>query len=448
MNVLGNISRWLKPGIVVKRWILLGVAGIFLLSYGLGEFVSHKFNIPVYAVLCIVMILLGIAIIAIAFGEGMKALFKFINENNPKVTLDMEKLEDMVYEKRLLIRGPKIVAIGGGTGLSTMLRGLKKYTSNITAIVTVADDGGGSGVLRETLGILPPGDIRNCLLALADTEPLMEELLQYRFTDGMLKDQNFGNLFIAAMNGISGNFEEAIKKMSDVLAVTGKVFPVTLSDVRLFAELQDGTVIKGESKIPNRGEYKDVPIKRVFIKPENAEPLQEALNAIDEADAIILGPGSLYTSIIPNLLVNDIVKHIEESDAVKIYVANIMTQPGETDGYSIGDHIQAIQDCAHGNNRIIDYALVNKSSLPESLYGKYVDDGSKEVVIDRERVEKLGIKIIEDEFLDVSKNLIRHNSERLARVIIELILDDRISKDKKRKIEFYYLNERMKQNGR
>ena len=165
MNVLGNISRWLKPGIVVKRWILLGVAGIFLLSYGLGEFVSHKFNIPVYAVLCIVMILLGIAIIAIAFGEGMKALFKFINENNPKVTLDMEKLEDMVYEKRLLIRGPKIVAIGGGTGLSTMLRGLKKYTSNITAIVTVADDGGGSGVLRETLGILPPGDIRNCLLA-------------------------------------------------------------------------------------------------------------------------------------------------------------------------------------------------------------------------------------------------------------------------------------------
>lgn len=449
MNALKNISRWLKPGINVKRWILLGAAGIFLLSYGLGEFVSHKFNIPVYAVLCIVMILLGIAIIAIAFSEGMKALFKFINENNPKVTLDMEKLGDMVYEKRLLIRGPKIVAIGGGTGLSTMLRGLKKYTSNITAIVTVADDGGGSGVLRETLGILPPGDIRNCLLALADTEPLMEELLQYRFTDGMLKNQSFGNLFIAAMNGISGNFEEAIKKMSDVLAVTGKVFPVTLSDVRLFAELEDGTIIEGESKIPNRGRYKDIPIKRVFIKPEDAEPLQEALNAIDEADAIILGPGSLYTSIIPNLLVNDIVKHIEESDAVKIYVANIMTQPGETDGYSIGDHIEAIQNYASNNNsRIIDYALVNRSSLPEELYGKYIDDGAKEVVIDRERVEKLGIKIIEEELLDVSKNLIRHNSERLAQIIIELILDDRISKDKKRKIEFYYLNERMKQNGR
>jgi len=348
--------------------------------------------------------------------------------------------------KRLLKNGPSIVAIGGGTGLSTMLRGLKYYTSNITAIVTVADDGGGSGVLRETLGILPPGDIRNCLLALADTDPVMEELLQYRFEDGMLKGQSFGNMFIAAMNGISGSFEEAIKKMSHVLAVTGQVLPVTLADIKLYAELQNGVIIEGESNISKRAKYRDVPIKKVFIKPEGVSPLQEAISAIDEADAIILGPGSLYTSIIPNLLVDDIVGHIENSSAIKIYVSNIMTQPGETTEYTVAEHIEAIQK--YSQEKIIDNVIVNNGKVPHWLREKYVEDGAREVVVNKARVSGMGVDIVEGNLVYIYNNLIRHDFRKLAFLIMELILKRKLSGDKKRLIEFYYLNERMNETGR
>lgn len=441
-----NIRTWFKSGIRVKKWIALGILGIFIVSIGIGDLINHRLNVPVYTILCLVVIMVGIAVIALAFKMGMQSVFVMINKSGINVSVNMDKLSSLIYDKRMLIRGPKIVVIGGGTGLSTMLRGLKYYTSNITAIVTVADDGGGSGMLREELGILPPGDIRNCLVALADTEPLMEELMQYRFTDGTLKGQSFGNLFIAAMNGISDNFEEAIKKMSHVLAVTGEVLPVTLADVRLFAELQNGMIIEGESKIPDRGEYMSVPIKRVFIKPDGVQPLKEAINAIDEADAIVLGPGSLYTSIIPNLLVNDIVKHIENSNGIRIYVSNIMTQPGETTDYSVCDHIEAILRCA--DKRIIDYAIVNNGKIPEWLYGKYINDGASEVKVDRDRISKHGIKLIEDNLVYIHKNLVRHNSRLLAYLIMELVLREKLSGDKKRLAEFYYLSERMKEIDR
>ena len=244
----------------------------------------------------------------------------------------------------LLIKGPKIVAVGGGTGLSTMLRGLKAFTSNITAVVTVADDGGGSGVLRQELGMLPPGDIRNCILALADTEPLMEQLLQYRFRGGKLNGQNFGNLFLAAMDGISSSFVEAVKRMSDVLAVTGRVLPVTLNDVTLCAELEDGSIVCGESQIGNRRQFNRCRIRRVYLEPSDAEPLDDVIDAINQADVIVLGPGSLYTSILPNLLVRGICPAIKRSSAIKIYVCNVMTQPSETEEYNVSDHIRALEE--------------------------------------------------------------------------------------------------------
>jgi uncharacterized cofD-like protein len=400
----------------------------------------------IYPLQYIVALIVGALLIFAAFRQGMKSVLTLLNYNGGASPLDIKKLSSLVYEKRLLIRGPKIVVIGGGTGLSTMLRGLKAYTSNITAIVTVADDGGGSGVLRETLGMLPPGDIRNCILALADTEPVMEELLQYRFTDGMLKGQSFGNLFLAAMNGTSDNFEEAIKKMSDVLAVTGQVLPVTLDDIRLFGELENGVIIEGESKISKREEYKDVPIKRVFFEPAGAKPLTEALNAIDEADAVILGPGSLYTSIEPNLLVGGIVKHIEDSRALKIYVSNIMTQPGETLGYTASDHIAALMGLSSGS--IIDCAIINDGKIPKWLYGKYIEEGASEVVIDRDRLSLLGVDIYTDNLVYVYKNLVRHNSRKLAYMIMKLILEKKLSGDKKRLIEYYYLNERLRETCR
>ncbi len=316
------------------------------------------------------------------------------------------------------LNGPKVVVIGGGTGLSTMLRGLKKYTHNITAIVTVADDGGGSGVLREDLGMLPPGDIRNCILALANTEPTMEKLLQYRFTDGMLKGQSFGNLFLAAMNGISNSFEEAVKKMSEVLAVSGKVLPVTLDDVKLKAKLKNGIVIDGESLIPKLQMKEKSPIERIFLEPKDAKPVKEALTDIMDADEIILGPGSLYTSIIPNLLVNDVCEAIEDSKAIKVYVCNIMTQPGETIGYDANAHVDAL--FLHGL-KSLDYVIVNNGEIPYEYKDRYKEDMSQPVSYDVESFKQKGIKVIEKDVLAIRNNYIRHDEQKLAEILMGLL---------------------------
>lgn len=339
------------------------------------------------------------------------------------------KLANKILSKeKILTRGPKVVVLGGGTGLSVFLRGLKEYTSNITAIVTVADDGGGSGVLREDLGMLPPGDIRSCLLALANTEPAMERLLQHRFKEGRLKGQNFGNLFMAAMNDIYGNFETAIKEMSNVLAVTGKVLPMTLENVKLYAKLEDHHVIEGESNIPIKNGELGSRIERVFIKPKNAKPLDEAIEAIKEADCIILGPGSLYTSVIPNLLVADIVKHIYNSKALKVYITNVMTQPGETDNYGVLDHIEAI--VKHSREGLIDYVITNIEEIPEETLKIYIKDGANAVIITDEEekvLNKMGIEVIKNNLIDIKKNYIRHDAIKLSQIIVELVLKNKNS---------------------
>lgn len=439
-----RIIDWLKPGVKVKRWILLGILGILLIAFGLIEFVQHRLYYFMYIAFYIFLIAAGSFILYTAVSQGMRSIIILINKGYINVSLDSRKLENLIYEKRLLVKGPKIVVIGGGTGLSTMLRGLKHYTSNITAIVTVADDGGGSGDLREDLGILPPGDIRNCILALADTEPLMEELLQYRFKDGRLKNQSFGNLFLAAMDGISSNFEEAVQKMSSVLAVTGKVVPVTLDNIVLKAKLKNGEIVSGESNIPEQALEQMSPIEKVFIEPPNARALQESVDAIREADAIILGPGSLYTSVIPNLLIKDISSALHRTKAIKIYVSNIMTQPGETDGYGVEDHLKSI--FKHGGDGIVDYAVVNVGKIDKELEVKYKEETSGMVSIDEEKVKGMNVKIIEGDFIKVKNGLIRHNSDKLADILIETIMDKKLLADKKKIIEYFYLSERLKEN--
>lgn len=309
---------------------------------------------------------------------------------------------------------PKIVCIGGGTGLPNLLRGLKQYTCDITAIVTVADDGGSSGVIRGEMKIPPPGDIRNCLLALADTEPLMEKLFQYRFNSGCFKGHSFGNLFIAAMTEMLGDFELAIKESSKVLAVRGRVLPSTLTDVTLVAEYTDGNKVSGESRISNYNKE----IVKVKLEPENAKPLQEALMAINEADAIILGPGSLYTSIIPNLLVKDITKTISESKAKKIYVVNIMTQPGETTGYTASKHVDAI--IKHANKKVINYVVVNIGKIPEYLLYRYYDEGAAPVVCDGEKIKQMGYTVVKGNMIN-SNDYIRHSPKKLAKILIDII---------------------------
>jgi len=320
---------------------------------------------------------------------------------------------------------PNVVVVGGGTGLSVLLRGLKKFTPEITAIVTVADDGGGSGILREDLGMLPPGDIRSCLLALANVEPTMEKLFQFRFKEGRYKGQSFGNLFIAAMNEIYGSFELAIKEASNVLAVTGKVLPMTLENVTLYAQLKNGHVVKGESKIPLKNKELGSRIERIYMEPKVSYPLDEAIDAIEEADVIVLGPGSLYTSIMPNLLVNNMVKTIYNAKAPKVYVSNVMTQPGETDGYTVLDHVEAI--LKHSREDFLDYVIVNIEKIPEDVLEKYIHDGSEPVLLgerDEEVLNKKGIKLIKEDLIDIKKEYIRHDSIKLSQIIMKLANKD------------------------
>ena len=315
-------------------------------------------------------------------------------------------------------RGPKIVAIGGGTGLSTMLRGLKKYTRNLTAIVTVADDGGGSGMLRRDMGMPPPGDIRHCMEALANTEPIMERLLTYRFTEGSLAGQSFGNLILAALNGVTGSFEEAVSQMSHVLAITGRVIPVTSADVQLEAVFENGARVVGESKIYNVKKEQDCRISHVALIPERPAPLPAALKAIGEADLILLGPGSLYTSVIPNLLVDGVSQAIARSDAPKIYICNIMTQEGETEGYTAADHLEAL--LAHGVPGLVDLCLANSAPVHPGLVEKYREEDAVPLVVDRERIAAIGLELVERPLASAGGNYARHDPDKLAEAILEI----------------------------
>jgi len=315
-------------------------------------------------------------------------------------------------------QGPRIAVIGGGHGLSSMLRGLKNYTENLSAVVTVADDGGGSGMLRQDLGMLPPGDIRNCMEALANTEPVMSELLHYRFSDGALAGQSFGNLFLAAMDGISPSFDVAVRRMSQVLAITGRVLPVTTADVRLAAEFENGATVTGESKIFYSKKEQDCRIRRVWLEPEHPKALPEAVEAIAGADMIVLGPGSLYTSIIPNLLVDGIVEAIRASGALKVYVCNIMTQEGETEGYTASDHIQALFQ--HGGTGLFDICLLNSSPIPAAVAARYAKEGAEPMRGDAAACEALGVEVLHRPVATVQDGYVRHDSDALARELVML----------------------------
>jgi conserved hypothetical protein, cofD-related len=320
--------------------------------------------------------------------------------------------------------GPRIAVIGGGTGLSVILRGIKRITDNLTAIVTVADDGGGSGILREDLGMLPPGDIRSCILAMADEEGLMQDLLRYRFTEGMLEGQNFGNLLIAALNGIFGNFEDAVEKTNEILRVKGRVIPVTGSDIRLLAELKNGTVVSGESKIQPQVLQNNSPIKRVYLMPEKPAASPKALEAIHKADLVILGPGSLFTSIIPNFLVEGIRQAIGESMGRKVLICNIMTQPGETDHYSLWDHVEKAGEYL-GTGQI-EFVIANNKAIAESALAHYKEDGAEQILPteeDRRKLREKGITLIENDFTDIKKGYIRHDADRIASVLYSLCCD-------------------------
>jgi uncharacterized cofD-like protein len=315
-------------------------------------------------------------------------------------------------------KGPAVVAIGGGNGLSTILRGLKLYTQNITAIVTVADDGGGSGVLREDLGMPPPGDIRNCMEALANTEPLMQRLLSYRFTEGRLAGQAFGNLLLAALDGISDSFDQAVARMSEVLAITGRVLPVTNSNVQLEATFENGTSVCGESKIFAFKKEQDCRIHHVRLLPEKPPALPAALEAIGRAEVILLGPGSLYTSVIPNLLVDGIADAILQSKALKIYICNIMTQDGETEGMTAGDHVAALLE--HGGAGLIDMCLCSSDRVSSGLLERYSAEDAEPMQVSRREIERMGVELVTRPLTDENSDFARHSPKKVAEAVMEL----------------------------
>ncbi|MDW7656292.1 MAG: YvcK family protein [Bacillota bacterium] len=336
-----------------------------------------------------------------------------------------EKEEKIIQCAKNPALGPQIAVIGGGTGLSTVLRGLKLFSNNLTAIVTVADNGGSSGMLREDLGILPPGDIRNCILALADTEPLMSDLLNYRFSDGRLKGQNFGNLLIAAMNAISGNFYDAVRNVSKVLAVKGRVLPVSLQDLQISARLRDGTVIDGESEIGHRTPALQNDIVELSMKPSDAKALPDAIQALSMADVIVLGPGSLYTSIIPNLLFPEIRQAIKSSQATKIYVCNLMTQPAETMGYNAAQHLKAmLNHIGQANSAdFVDYCVVNNAWIDRQQIARYRLESATPVLAERGSIEALGPHMVDVPLACITNGVIRHDHMLLGRVILRLAME-------------------------
>jgi len=364
-----------------------------------------------FKALGIILILLGISLLILGV---VRALHSFIIFFFPELG-KRKGFADIIYHRRRLERGPNIITIGGGTGLSVLLEGLREYTSNISAVVTVADDGGSSGILRRQFDILPPGDIRNCLVALADAPELMRKLFQFRFDSSEFAGHNFGNLFITVMTQVTGDFDKAIKESSKVLAIRGQVLPSTLNKVVLVAQYEDGSITEGEANIPKVRK----PIQRVWLKPEGSQATRESLQAISEAAIIVFGPGSLYTSIIPNLLVKEVCEAIAASDAIKVYVCNIMTQPGETDGFTASGHLNVL--LRHTHPKIVDYCLVNTGSISSDLRERYKQDGSYPVVADTVKIRSMGYRTIQENIVAVFNNYIRHDPNKLSRIILGLI---------------------------
>lgn len=417
--------KWLTVGIGIKRWGLLALMGIILAVIGAAlssAYVAVELSINVMSWIAshtnrlidtesigLLLLLIGVLMVAI----GMRGTFRAVERAFSTGSDNKGDFLEVALRRRRLEQGEKVVAIGGGTGLSTMLRGLKQFTSNITAVVTMADDGGSSGILREH-GILPPGDLRNCIAALAETEPLMTELFQHRFEGlGPLKGHSVGNLVVAAMCEMTGDFASAVKQTSKVLAIRGQVLPSTLDDIRLGAELQDGTKVLGQTsvnKAPN--------IEHAFLVPDNPRALPGVLRAIHEADFIIIGPGSLYTSIIPNLLVPEIGEAIKASPAPKIYVCNVMTQPNETQGYKASDHVRAL--IRHIGPGVISHVLVNNGRVHGKVLEKYRSTGADYVQPDEAAISILGVRPVHGNFID-DANLVRHNPVKLAASIFRLV---------------------------
>ena len=443
---MNSFMEWFKASNKMKRWMFLIVVGILLTCYGLSEvLVTKEMSFQELAKVIIVFV---IGFVAIVLG------LIFLNKRTLEVLIEStdERMENrnnvnvnsLIFNKTVYDKGPNIVVIGGGTGLNTVLSGLKKYTSNLTAIVTVSDYGEGVTNSRKELGMLPLDDIKDSIVSLATRDGQIEKLFNYEFTEGKLKGLDFSDIYFSAMKQINGNFEDSIIKSNQVLNMIGKVIPVTLDEMKIVAELANGYIVDERSRIPEVVSDKITKINRILLNPSNCRPAPGVVEAIKQADCIIIGPGSLYTNVIPNLLINGVTKAIKESMAIKVYISNIMTEPGQTDNYSVSDHLNAIIE--HCGNGVVDYCIYDTGEVIPEFIKKYNLEGQDLVDQDIEKVK--GIKFLQRNLSMVSNDLIRHDPNLVASSIIELICDDLKYQDKQNDPQYLMLNNKLRHEKR
>lgn len=415
---MGRSLEWLYPGLGIKRWLLLAAVGgavlVYAAIFAVGAFWSQQLLRGLglgflhgkhWA--AVVLAFDGIVFGALVLCVGARRAWLF-QQTNPETVTE-------IRSAGRLARGPRVVAIGGGNGLAALLRGLKSHTSNLTAVVTMADDGGSSGLLRRDMGMPPPGDLRNCLVALADDESLMSQLFQYRFPDvGGLQGHSFGNLFMAALAEVTGDFERAVQESTHVLKVRGRVLPSTLDDLVLHAQLEGGDQVSGESTITAAERLP----RRVWLTPSEPTPLPQAIAAITKADLVALGPGSLYTSVIPNLLIPEVRVALKDTRAWVVYVCNVMTQSGETDGYTAGDHLDALY--RHGLAGLVDVILVNDAPVSDDLVAIYRRFGARPVAVDEQRLKEQGVKVVHAA-MAAESGVVRHDPARLTQALLRVL---------------------------
>ena len=435
--------KWFKANTKIKRWIFLIIIGILLCLYGMAEVLTSKqMEFGELAKIAGVFIVGFIIIVYSIIAIQRRTLEILVEDTDNRVSDEKSKVKTLIFNKRVYNQGPKIVAIGGGTGLNSVLRGLKNYTDNITAIVTVSDYGKPATESRKVLDTLPLEDIKESIVALSSKEEAMERLMNFKFKYGRLANLNFSDMYFIAMQDTYKDFAESVKQSQNIFNMTGKVLPVTMEEIKICAELEDGTVIESKDKIPEVINEKTCKINRIFINPSNCKPAPGVIEAIMEADAIIIGPGSLYTNVIPNLLVKGVAKAIKESKAFKVYVSNLMTEPGQTDNYSLSEHIKAINE--HVGKGVIEYCLYDTGEIVPEYIRKYNMEGSELVEQDVSKVKIDSVYLIQRKLSHIENGYIRHNPDAIAATIIQLICDELKFNNMENNTQYMMLNNKLK----
>ena len=439
--------KWFKNSAKMKRWMLIILIGIVLACIGISKIMVSKTVSFSEIGTVIALFVVGFTMIIIGLVYSQKRVLEILVEDTDYRMDNGSKernVKSLIFNKKIYNEGPNVVVIGGGSGLNTVLKGLKKYTSNITAIVTVSSYGNEQTESRKKLELLPVDDIKDSIISLANDEEMMANLLDTELNNRSLKGLTFGDIFFTSMKEQFGNFAESVEKSKNVLNIVGRVLPVTLDEMQICAELSDGTIIEQRDRIKDVVNEKVAKIERVFITPSNCVPAPGVLEAIQKADAIIIGPGSLYTNVIPNLLVKNVSKVIKESKAIKIYVSNIMTEPGQTDNYTLSNHIGAIID--HAGKGIVDYCIYDSGEIVPEFIKIYNRRGQDVVEQDIQKAKELGIKLLEKNLSQVVGDNIRHNTEAVAESVIELICDDLRFKNEQNDPKYVMLHTKLKED--